>query len=197
MDRTFRGQFSASTEYDSVTTLDRWVPGVVEELHGVADSAGVRYDELLCMQHRAECDRQCIDLWRWYSPGSTRRSPPQLLCVARENLVFQHYSPKVSSSSLRAAVTRPFVNGRHPSHSGQSQPSQLFLAHAGMIALWSQRMRIAVVRTFCLSSRAQLPLVAFALGLLFAQRAQATFEAAIHVRRTDYTSVGIFARAHS
>lgn len=53
----FVRDFLASTEYASSATLNRWVPGVLDELRGMAESAGVSYEQLLCMQHRAEIEQ--------------------------------------------------------------------------------------------------------------------------------------------
>ena len=129
----FVANFLKSTEYASSTTLDRWAPGVLEELRGIATTAAVSYDELLCMQHRAECDRYGEST----CDGQNQRneiSTSVAVCGLRKTgcpALLAHSVELEPSRSDRATVLQIT-----PEEVGiaKEQPAMLLLVHAGMIA---------------------------------------------------------------
>lgn len=131
--RDFAASFLASTEYSSIETLDRWVPEVREELRGLAENAGVSYDELLCMQHRAECDRYGAST---HGGGARREeiTTSMAVCGVRKlgfpALIAQ--SVEFEPSRCRHGIILEMVSS--PAAGGHPSPSTLFLADAGMIA---------------------------------------------------------------
>lgn len=197
----FVANFLASTEYSCTDTLNRWVPEIVEELRGLADSAGVSYDDLLCMQYRAECDKYgALNFggggWRQREEITTSMAVCGVRRLGFPALLAQ--SVEFEPSRCRHETIVEMATG--PAAGGQPQPSQLFLAHAGMIAPLSGINTCGVAVVADLLPQLVCSVISGGICAGFAVRAalaQTTFEDAIHVRRTSHTSLGIFAHAHS
>ena len=181
----FVANFLKSTEYASSTTLDRWAPGVLEELRGMATSAAVSYDELLCMQHRAECDRYgastCDDAKNQRNEISTTVAVCGLRKTGCPALLAQSVELEPSRSD-RATVLQitPDAAGIE-----KEQPATLLLVHAGMIAPLSGLNACGVAVSADLLPQLTCSINNSGLSAGFAVRAAlatTSFEEAIHVR---------------
>ena len=129
----FVASFLAGTEYGSTTALERWAPGVVEELRGLADSASVSYDELLCMQHRAECERYGASA----CGGRTQReevTSSVAVCGLRKLGCSALLAQSVELEGSRSSHVVVLEVSACPAAGSPNQPTMLFLAHAGMTA---------------------------------------------------------------
>lgn len=179
----FVANFLESTEYAS--SIDRWAPGALEELRGIATSAAVSYDELLCMQHRAECDRYGESI----SDGQNQRneiSTSVAVCGLRKTgcpaLLAQ--SVELEPSRSDRAIVLQITPGEEVGIA-KEQPATLLPVHAGMIAPLSGLNACGVAVSADLLPQLTCSSNNGGLAAGFAVRAalaMTRFEDAIHVR---------------
>ena len=181
----FVASFLAGTEYGSTPTLERWAPGVVDELRGLAASANVSYDELLCMQHRAECERYGASA----CGGHTQRKEvtnSMAVCGLRKLGCSALLAQSVELEVSRSSHTVVLEVSAGPAAGSPKQPTMLLLAHAGMIAPLSgvNACGVAVVADLLPQLTCSVACGGVCAGFAVrAALAQASFEDAIHVRK--------------
>ena len=121
------GGFLATTEFAAEATMRKWAPGLLEELKGLAEGAGVSYEELLALQLRDECDRVS-------SRGRFARRGERTTSLAVAGVRKAAAPALLGQASELEAFRSTHQVVLEVAGGAKGQAGSMFFAHAGLVA---------------------------------------------------------------
>ena len=123
--------FVASTDFE--VAIDRWAPGLLEEVRGMAQATGIRYDEMLTFQLMDEYwfhGKGIADAWQCDPPPPPALPPPP---------------PRLTSGSSGAGRARP---RRNTALRSRWRPTNPLAPPQSPPRPWTSRVSAMVTRQF-------------------------------------------------